>query len=152
MTAHYAPDEIDIDAPTRSARLKWVIVVNGSLSPGIATNAAVCVAAATAANVDGVLGPDGQDAAGNPYPGLPWAGCTILTASAEQLAALRSKADSSDDAFVSAMPSSAQTTRVYREYLDALSATDPERVELYAVSLLGPRNRVDRLVGRLSLL
>jgi hypothetical protein len=151
MTVQYSPDEIDIDAPTRSARLKWVIVVNEALPPGIATNAAVCVAAATAGGVDGVLGPDGQDAAGTTYPGLPWAGCTILKASAEQLSALRTKADSGD-AFVSAMPSSAQTTRVYREYLDALGATGPGAVELYAVSIIGPRNRVDRLVGRLSLL
>jgi hypothetical protein len=151
MIVHYTPDEIDIEAPTRSARLKWVIVVNEALPPGIATNAAVCVAASTAARVEGLLGPEGEDAAGTTYPGLPWAGCTILKASAEQLATLRTKADT-DDAFVSAMPSSAQTTRVYSAYLGTLAATEPDAVEHYAVSIIGPRNRVDRLVGRLSLL
>ena len=152
MTVHYSPDEIEIDAPTRAARLKWVIVVNEELAPGLATNAAVCVAAATAARVDGLLGPDGSDADGNAYPGLPWAGCTILKASAEQLSALRAKAAASEEAFVSGMPSSAQTTRVYSEYLGALGASAPDEIEHYAVSVIGPRNRVDRLVGRLSLL
>lgn len=152
MTVHFAPTEIDIDASTRSARLKWVIVVNETLPPGIATNAAVCVAAATTANVGGLLGPDGVDAEGNSYPGLPWAGCSILKAPAARLAELTAKARADEAMFVSAMPAAAQTTRVYREYLDTLAASAPADIEHYAVSIVGGRNRVDRLVGRLSLL
>ena len=43
----FAADEIRTDTPTREARLKWVVVVDGSLPPGRAVNAATCVAAAT---------------------------------------------------------------------------------------------------------
>jgi Protein of unknown function (DUF2000) len=60
-----------------------------SLSPGQAANAAVCVAAATAPVVPGLLGPGGPDAAEVWHPGLPWAGCSILAASSAQLAEIR---------------------------------------------------------------
>jgi hypothetical protein len=148
----FAPDEIDTAAPTRSARLKWVVVVNESLPPGRAVNAAVCVAAATAQAMAGLLGPDAVDADGTTHPGLPWAGCTILGAAADQLATIRVKAASSEGVLVVDMPSDAQLTRVYDEYLDNVAGKSGSELEYYAVGIVGPRNRVDRLVGRLPLL
>jgi hypothetical protein len=148
----FLPDEVDTAAPTRSARLKWVVVVDESLPAGIAANAAICTAAATSAHVDGLLGPDAVDAEGGTHPGLPWAGCSVLRASAEQLTAIRGKAGASDDVFVADMPAAAQLTRVYDEYLETVSRTRPDALPLYAISVVGPRNRVDRIVGRLPLL
>ena len=58
----FAPEEIDTAAPTRSARLKWVVVVQQDLPAGRAVNAAACVAAAIGARVQGLLGPDAVDA------------------------------------------------------------------------------------------
>ena len=127
-----------------------MIVVDAALPPGRAVNAAVCVAAATSVEVDGLLGPDGKDADGLSHPGLPWAGCTILAASSEQLRELREKAAESEGVFVADMPSAAQHTRVYDEYLEQLGGDD--RLDYYAVSLVGPRNRIDKLVKKLSLL
>ena len=43
----FRPEEVDTAAPTRSARLKWVIVVDAALPVGRAVNAGACVAAAT---------------------------------------------------------------------------------------------------------
>ena len=71
---------------------KWVVVVDQSLSPGQAANAAVCVAAA------------------------------------------------------------AQATRVYDDYLRELAKTYPDDLALLAVSLIGPRNQVAKLVRHLELL
>jgi len=145
-------DEIRTDEPTRSARLKWVIVVDEALPPGRATNAAICVTAATAAGVTGLLGPEAKDAAGGVHPGLPWAGCTVLGASAALLSAIRAKAAGSLGVFLADMPAAAQHTRVYDEYLAQVSAAGPDELGYYALSLVGPRNRVDKLVHRLSLL
>ncbi len=50
------------------------------------------------------------------------------------------------------MPAAAQLTRVYDEYRQTLATTPAEDVEYYAVSIVGPRNRVDKIVGRLPLL
>lgn len=150
--AGYAEDEIDTAAATRSARLKWVVVVDEALPIGRAVNAAVCVAAATGAQVPGLLGPAAQDASGSEHPGLPWAGCTVLAADAATLRIVRAKADAHEGTFVADMPAAAQETRVYDEYREVLGSTEPELVEYLAVGLIGPRNRVDKIVGRLRLL
>lgn len=148
----FAPDEIRIDEPTRSARLKWVVVVDAALPAGLAVNAAVCVAGATATGVVGLLGPDAVDAEGSAHPGLPWAGCSVLGATAEQLATVRRRAAAADGVFVADMPEAAQSTRVYAEYLAQVGASAADALRYLAVSVVGPRNRVDKLVGRLPLL
>jgi hypothetical protein len=148
----FAPDEIRTGEPTRAARLKWVIAVDAALPAGRAVNAAVCTAAATGAAVTGLLGPDAKDADGSPHPGLPWAGCTILAATREQLARLRTRAAESPGVYLADMPAAAQRTRVYDHYLDAVAASGPADLEYYAVSVIGPRNRVDKLVKGLPLL
>jgi hypothetical protein len=151
-TIGFSAEEIDTASPTRSARLKWVVVVDESLPGGRAVNAAVCVAAATSTAVAGLLGPDAGDASGSVHPGLPWAGCTVVAASPEQLRAIRAKAAGSADVFVADMPAAAQSTRVYDEYLSNVAGTPSDDLDLLALSIVGPRNRVDRLVGRLPLL
>lgn len=50
------------------------------------------------------------------------------------------------------MPERAQSSRVYDEYLDRLAGTKHEDLTYRAVSLVGPRNQVSKLVGKLSLL
>ena len=158
MTAHrpspvgFAPEEVRTDEPTRSARLKWVLVVDRALPPGLAANAAVCASAATAASVAGLLGPDAEDGDGSLHPGLPWAGCSVLAAPAEALGAIRARAASSPDVFVADVPRAAQSTRVYDEYLAQVGASGGEDIAYCALSIVGPRNRVDRVVGRLPLL
>ncbi len=150
--AGYAPHEIRTGEPTRSARLKWVVVVEETMPEGRAVNAAVCVAAATGQAVPGLLGPDAKDAAGDCHPGLPWAGCTILAASSSQLAAIRRKAVATAGVFVADMPSVAQNTRVYDEYLEQVSTTGTDQLSYYAVSVIGPRNTIDKMVRKLALL
>jgi len=144
--------EVRTGQPTRSARLKWVVVVDTALPSGRAANSAVCVAGATVSHVRGLLGPAARDAAGGLHPGLPWAGCTVLGATAEQLAQVRARAVESPGVFVADMPLAAQQTRVYDEYLQQVAGTDPAELACCAVSIVGPRNRVDRIVGRLPLL
>src|SRR5579871_1514479 len=93
QSAHgYSPDEMSTGERTGAAKLKWVVIVDEALSPGQAVNAAVCVAAATAPGVPGLLGSGGPDASGHWHPGLPWAGCSILAAGPAQLTAIREQA------------------------------------------------------------
>jgi hypothetical protein len=151
-TVGFAAQERDFTAPTRAARLKWVVVVDASLPPGRAVNAAICAAAATSTAVAGLLGDSAIDADGWSHPGLPWAGCTVLAADSATLRAIRAKAAARADMFVADMPAAGQQTRVYREYLDALSRTGTDDIDYCAVSIVGPRNPVDKVVGRLPLL
>lgn len=148
----FAPEEVDLSLPTRAARLKWVVVVNGELPPGRAANAAVCAAAPTAARVPGLLGTDVADAEGDVHPGLPWVGCSVLTADSATLRTIRAKAASYQDVFVADMPAVAQRTLVYTDYAATVSGTAAAELDYCAVSIVGPRNRVDRIVGKLPLM
>ncbi|MEO8908486.1 MAG: DUF2000 family protein [Microbacteriaceae bacterium] len=58
------------------------------------------------------FGADQVDADDGIHPGLPWAGCTILSASTEQLAMIREKARASEGVLLADMPNHAQLTRV----------------------------------------
>lgn len=148
----FAEDEVRTDEPTRSARLKWVIVVDSALPLGRIVNAAACVAAATSPAVSGLLADGGPDADGSSHAGMPWSGCTVLSADAAKLRQIREKAERREDVLLVDMPKVAQETRVYDEYLELLAGLSADGIEYAAVSLVGPRHPVDRIVGGLSLL
>ncbi|MFI5734955.1 DUF2000 family protein [Kribbella sp. NPDC051587] len=61
-------------------------------------------------------------------------------------------ASARDDVLVADMAVDAQETRVYDDYLTRLAEQGIDQLEYAAVSLVGPRNRIDRIVGRLALL
>ena len=148
----YAPGEIVTSEPTRSAKYKWVVVVDTNVPAGRMVNAVACVAATTGALVDGLIARGGPDASGQAHPGLPWAGCTILGGTSEEVAAARSRAASGEDVLVVDMPSAAQAHRVYDHYLAELARTSPDELGICAFSLVGPRNRVDKITRKLTLL
>lgn len=148
----YAPGEIVTSEPTRSARYKWVIVVDRGIPAGQMANAIACVAATTGALVEGLVAHGGPDASGQAHPGLPWAGCTILGGTSEQITAARGRAAASDDMLVIDMPAAAQEHRIYDDYLAELAETSPDGLRVSAFSLMGPRNRVDKITRKLDLL
>lgn len=145
-------EEVRTDLSTREARLKWVIVVDEQLPAGRAVNAAACMAAAVGKALPDLLGGHGHDGSGHVHPGLPWAGCSVLAADAATVHALREKAAAKAGILIVDMPEPAQSSRVYDEYLDRLAGTKHEDLTYHAVSLVGPRNQVSKLVGKLSLL
>jgi hypothetical protein len=147
----YAPDEMSTGERTAAAKLKWVVIVDRSLPPGQAVNAAVCVAAATAPAVPGMLGPGGPDSSDQWHAGLPWAGCSILAATSDELAAVRQQAIDRRMLAID-MPAAAQATRVYDDYLRQLAKTSVDELHVLAVSVIGPRNQVAKLTRHLELL
>jgi peptidyl-tRNA hydrolase len=148
----FAPEEIDPNLPTRAARLKWVVVVNSDIPAGRAVNAATCAVAATSRAVTGLLGDEAVDASGIHHPGLPWAGCSILVTDAHTLRTIRDKAANCFGCHVADMPAAAQQTRVYADYLATIKEAPAADIEYYAVSIIGPRKRVDKIVGKLPLM
>ncbi|MFC1438870.1 DUF2000 domain-containing protein [Streptacidiphilus sp. N1-10] len=152
-TPQLSSEDIRTDLSTRKAKLKWVIVVDQSLAAGRLVNAAACMAAAVGKALPDLVGRDGDDASGVPHPGLPWAGCSILAADADTLGTLRTEAvTKGDEMLIVDMPDLAQTSRVYDEYLDQLAGSKTEDLTYCAISLVGPRNKIDKLVRKLPLL
>ncbi|OKI02536.1 hypothetical protein A6A06_16080 [Streptomyces sp. CB02923] len=151
-TVGFAPEEVDFGLSTRQARLKWVVVVNADLPPGRAANAAICAAAPTVTAVPGLLGADAADAEDTMHPGLPWTGCSVLVADSATLRTIRAKAASRTDIFVADVPAAAQSTRVYSDFIAAVGKSRTEDIDYCAVSVVGPRNPVDKIVGKLPLM
>ena len=129
-----------------------MIVVSGALEPGRAANAVACVSAAVGAQVNLLIGASARDADGVEYAGLPWAGCTILQAEPATLQEVRARAATRADVLLVDMPTSAQTERIYDDYLAAVASSPTEAVGLLACSFFGPRNVIDRLVKRIPLM
>jgi hypothetical protein len=148
----YAPEEIVTSEPTRSAKYKWAIIVDVGVPAGRMVNAVACVAATTGAFVDGLIARGGRDASGHAHPGLPWAGCSILCGTAAEVAAARARAAASPDVLLVDMPTAAQEHRVYDHYLAELARTDPAELAVCAFSVVGPRNRIDKITRKLALL
>jgi hypothetical protein len=148
----YAPAEIVTSEPTRSARYKWAVVVDTGIPAGRMVNAVACVAATTGSVVEGLIAHGGPDASGHAHPGLPWAGCTILGGTADEIAAVRERAAARPDITVVDMPAAAQTHRVYDDYLAELAGTDPADLGVCAFSVFGPKNPVEKITKKLTLL
>ncbi|MBF9069098.1 DUF2000 domain-containing protein [Streptacidiphilus fuscans] len=152
-TPQLSSEDIRTDLSTRKAKLKWVIVVDETMAAGRLVNAAACMAAAVGKALPDLVGRDGEDASNVPHPGLPWAGCSVLAADAHTLHTLRAEATAKgDELLIIDMPELAQASRVYDEYLDQLASTKNEDLTYCAISLVGPRNKIDRLVRKLRLL
>jgi hypothetical protein len=152
-TTELAPnDDIQLDVTTRQQRLKWTIVVDEKLPIGLIANAVACMSAAVGQNRPDLLGPAGTDASGITHQALPWTGCSILATDVATLHELRTKALTKEGLVVLDMPQIAQESTAYADYLDTLPHTSHEDMTYYAVGFIGARNKVDKLVGRLSLL
>ncbi|GAA1813245.1 hypothetical protein GCM10009771_13800 [Nesterenkonia flava] len=76
----------------------------------------------------------------------------MVTASREKLRVLRAKAQAREDTYVADMPVSAQQTRVYQEYLETMAGSPAEELVYAALSVVGPRSYIERLIGGLSLM
>jgi hypothetical protein len=147
-----AAADVRTDQPTRSAKLKWVVIVDRDLPPGPLANAVACLSASVGRAVPNLVGPGGLDASGGAHHGLPWLGCTVLAAPGDSLRAIRTRAAARDDLYLVDMAAPAQAVRVYDDYLSALEAADPADITYQAISVVGPRNPVNKLVGGLPLL
>jgi hypothetical protein len=144
--------DVRAGATTRTAKLKWVIVADHSLGAGLIANATACLGAAVGAVLPAVVGGDAEDASGQIHAGLPWTGCSILAADAGKVREIRAKAMTKEGLFVADMSKHAQASRSYEDYRAALGTAQEADLAYYAVSLVGPRNKIDKLVGGLPLL
>jgi hypothetical protein len=128
---------------------RCVIVVDEALPPGKASNAAAVVAFTLGQRHSRLVGAPLQERDGTAHPGLIPIGITVLKATADQLSELRQKSLPHCD--VVDFPVQGQATTDYTAFLNAVLTHSGESLQYVAVGLLGPRNRVGKLVGGFSL-
>lgn len=139
---------IEPDTPLPEPQ-RCVVVVNESLSPGKASNAAAVVAFTLGQRHGALVGAPITDAGGGAHPGLIPIGIPILRASTAQLAALRQRAAGACD--LVDFPREGQQTMDYEAFRQAVAKCSPESLEYLAIGLVGARRVVSKLVGGLAL-
>ncbi|TCC50849.1 DUF2000 domain-containing protein [Kribbella capetownensis] len=130
---------------------KMVVVIAAEAPVGVALNTAALLGVGLGHHHDQVVGPETEDAAGNPHTGMCAYPIPVLRASAEQLHDLRTQAAVRDDVTVHDMHQIAQRARTYDQMSTTLSGTKPDDVEYLGLALFGPRQTVDSLTGALAL-
>jgi hypothetical protein len=136
---------------TTSQDFKNALVVFEGLPPGLAVNAASVLAVTLGNRVDKLLGTDVTDADGVVHPGIIYSPLPILQADMAQIGRIVEAAAGDEDVFFAAFSSLAQSCKTYDEYVRRMSDTPTSRLDAIAVAVVGPKKRVNKLVGSLPL-
>lgn len=128
---------------------RCVIVVDEALSPGKASNAVAVVAFTLGQRHSRLVGAPLQEHDGTAHPGLIPIGIPVLKATAQQLSVLREKSLAHCD--IVDFPVQGQATTDYDAFLHAVRSHAGESLQYLAIGLVGPKNRVGKLVGGFSL-
>lgn len=130
---------------------RCVIVVDETLPPGLAANAAAVLAVTLGARAPGLLGGDIRAADGTRLPGLIDRGLPILKAPAADLGALRARAvEAAVD--VIGFPRFGQATIDYEAFRERIAQTATADLDYLGLLLSGPKRAVNKLTGSLPLL
>jgi Protein of unknown function (DUF2000) len=128
---------------------RCVIVVDGALPPGKASNAAAVVAFTLGRRHANLVGEPLLDIDGTAHPGLIPIGIPILKATPEELSAIRQKALAHCD--VVDFPVQGQSTNDYSAFMQAVRAVPGDSLQYLAVGLVGPKKKVGKVVSGLAL-
>jgi hypothetical protein len=139
------PNDVDVQPKPE----RCVIVVDEALTPGKASNAAAVVAFTLGQRHSHLVGAPLNESDGTAHPGLIPIGIPVLKATAQQLSALRQKSLAHCD--VVDFPVQGQTTTDYEAFRASIQALSGESMQYLAIGLVGPRNRIGKLVGGFAL-
>jgi hypothetical protein len=129
---------------------RCVIVLDADLPPGLAANAAAVLGVTLGAIVDGIVGPDLVDAAGEVHPGLFEKGLPVLGAPRTTLPGLRERAVRAGLGVID-IPAFGQQTNDYGEVSQHVAGTVTDELEYLGLALHGSRRAVSRVTGTLRL-
>ncbi|KQN64552.1 DUF2000 family protein [Erwinia sp. E602] len=130
---------------------RCTIVVDAQLAPGLAMNAASVIGISFGRTVDNLVGPDLHSADGVSYPGVIYAPLPVLRAEGSYLQALLQTAQQDDEIYVMPFSALAQSCKTYDEYGERISSVSSPQIALVAIGLIGPKKKITRLTGNLSL-
>ncbi len=130
---------------------RCTIIIDKDLPLGLAMNAASVIGISFGRTVENLVGPDMQSLDGTNYPGVIYSSLPILLASGKTLNEIQDNAGSDDDIYVMPFSALAQSCRTYDEYGEKISSVNSENIELVAIGIIGPKNKVTKMTGNLPL-
>lgn len=137
---------------TQSARPeRCVLILDDTLPPGLAANAAAVLALTVGALFPDLPGPDLLDADGTIHPGLIPMGLPVLAATTDRLSALRAAALDAG-LHVIGFPTVGQQTTHYTAFAASVADTPTDRLTYLGLALSGPSKAVRKITSTLPLL
>ena len=131
---------------------RCVIIVDESLPPGLAANAAGVLAITLGSTVPGVVGEKFIDGDGHPHAGLIRGVLPVLRAPSSRLTDMRIAAALDGGLDVIDFPAFGQQTNDYDEFCAHIAQTPAAQLRYLGVAVYGARRAVARLTGSLPLL
>lgn len=130
---------------------RCVIIVDQSLPPGLAANAAAVLALSVGARFPGLPGQDLADADGAIHPGLIPMGLPVLSAPAHRLGELRGTALAAH-LYVVDFPTAGQQTTDYHAFAARVADVSTAELTYLGLALCGPAKPLRKLTGGFPLL
>jgi hypothetical protein len=130
---------------------RCVIVLDKNLPIGQAANAAAVLAVTVGQRHPVLVGDQLVDASGFTHPGLIPIGIAVLATSRGDLRDIRQKGFEAGCDVVD-LPTAGQRTTNYQAFREMVAAVEARDLEYVGVALIGGRNQIGKIVGRLALL
>ncbi|WP_336754978.1 DUF2000 domain-containing protein [Pantoea sp. USHLN298] len=130
--------------------LRCVMILNASLPPGKATNAAAVMALTLGQRHPALVGDALEDASAHPSPGLIPVGIPVLAATPEQLSLLREKGELTGCDMV-LFPEEGQSTTDYQALSAAMRQQPRQQWRLLGVAVVGEKKALRKLTANLAL-
>lgn len=134
-----------------ASKHRCTIVIDQDLPVGLAMNAASVIGISIGRTIDNLVGPDMQSLDKVNYPGVIYSPLPVLLASGEYLHEIQNNAESDDDIYVMPFSALAQSCRTYKEYDEKISSVNSSNIDLVAIGIVGPGNKVTKMTGNLAL-
>lgn len=130
---------------------RCTIIIDKNLPAGLAINAASVIGISFGRTTENLVGPDMQSLDGLNYPGVIYTPLPVLLATGDYLHALQAVAQNDEEIYAMPFSALAQSCKTYDEYGERIASVNSERIELVALGLIGPRKKITKLTGNLSL-
>lgn len=130
---------------------RCTIVIDQHLPVGLAMNAASVIGISFGRTVENLVGPDQCSLDDINYPGVIYAPLPVLLASGETIRQLQSGAEQDEEIYVMPFSALAQSCKTYEEYGERIASVNSDNIELVAVGLIGPKKKITKMTGNLSL-
>ncbi|MCG8687777.1 MAG: DUF2000 domain-containing protein [Desulfobacterales bacterium] len=131
--------------------MKTVIIINNTLSPGLAANTAAVLGISIGHTAPGVIGPDLADQSGAIHPGITRENIPVLATGTSKLKDLYHQGSQTPEVSVIDFNSIAQKCRDYSDYSQKLAAIPTQDLIFSGICLRGPKKIVNTLTGSLKL-
>jgi len=131
---------------------RCVIILDEQLSPGRAANAAAVIALTIGQRHPELVGEVLIDASGEQHPGLIPIGISVLSASTDELTALRQRAVQTQEIEdIVDFPVQGQQTKNYAEFINAVAQTPLDALSYVGIALIGKKKTISKLVAKKNL-